>query len=170
MGITKAQIVLPDIGQLTSYSNSNLAKKEIPATYVSGRNIIFLSYAVSLAESMKADKIFIGAHVHDYSGYPDCRPEFLHAMERAINLGIVYKGIEIVRPLIDKTKKEIVSLGKELGVPFGDTWSCYVGKRYPCGRCDSCRFRINAFNQLGLRDPLFKPVYHVAHAKKVKQG
>lgn len=131
-----------------------LNRKEIPATYVSGRNIIFLSYAFSLAESIGAQKIFIGAHVQDYSGYPDCRPEFIRAFESAANRGIKDKGIKIVAPLLHKTKKEIVKLGNVLGVPFQYTWSCYQGGKNPCLQCDSCRFRINAFRELGMKDPL----------------
>jgi len=130
--------------------------RDIPTTYVPGRNIIFLSYAVSFAESIRAESIFIGAHAQDSSGYPDCRQDFLEAMERAINLGIVKKGIQIVSPLIDKTKKEIVELGKGLGVPFEYTWSCYLGRQYPCQRCDSCLFRMKAFKSLGLEDPLLQ--------------
>ncbi|RLE42527.1 7-cyano-7-deazaguanine synthase QueC [Candidatus Woesearchaeota archaeon] len=134
--------------------NRNLKRKEVPPTYVSGRNIIFLSYAASFAESIGAKKIFIGAHIQDYSGYPDCREEFLNVMEKAINLGISSRGIEIIYPLINKTKKEIIELGLQLGVPFELTWSCYMGGRKPCGRCDSCRFRISAFESLGIKDPL----------------
>ena len=136
--------------------NRDLTKKEIPSTYVSARNIIFLSYAASLAESKGAKRIFIGAHIQDYSGYPDCRPEFLLAMEKVLNLGLKEKGIKIDAPLIDKNKKEIIKLGKELDVPFHLTWSCYKGGKFPCGRCDSCRFRINAFHELGLVDPLLE--------------
>ncbi len=136
--------------------NRNLYSKNIPVTYVSGRNIIFLSYAVSFAESIDAKKILIGAHIEDYSGYPDCRPEFLRAMEKAINLGISKKGIEIISPLVDKSKKDIVELGLRLNVPFQYTWSCYMGGNYPCRRCDSCRFRIKAFQALGVKDPLLR--------------
>ncbi|MBU1523404.1 MAG: 7-cyano-7-deazaguanine synthase QueC [Candidatus Omnitrophica bacterium] len=134
--------------------NRNLNKKEIPLTYVPARNIIFLSYAFSLAESIGAKKIFIGAHTQDYSGYPDCRPEFLQSFQKAANLGIKSKGIKIIAPLIDKRKKEIIELGIKLKVPFGLTWSCYKGGRFPCERCDSCRFRIEAFKKLRLSDPL----------------
>lgn len=134
--------------------NRNLNKKEIPLTYVPARNIIFLSYAFSLAESIGAKKIFIGAHTQDYSMYPDCRPEFLQSFQKAANLGIKSKGIKIIAPLIDKSKKEIIELGIKLKVPFGLTWSCYKGGRFPCERCDSCRFRIKAFRELGLEDPL----------------
>jgi len=136
--------------------NRNLKRKEVPLTYVSGRNIIFLSYAFSLAESIGAKHIFIGAHIHDYSGYPDCRPLFLKNFQQAANSGIKYKNIKIISPLIKKDKREIIKIGIKLGVPFGHTWSCYQGKKHPCLRCDSCRFRIAAFQSLGLKDPLLK--------------
>jgi 7-cyano-7-deazaguanine synthase len=130
--------------------------KSVPSTYVSGRNMIFLSYAVSYAESIGANAIFIGAHTQDYSDYPDCRKDFLESFNRAANLGIADKRIKFHYPLIDKNKKEIIQLGLEAGVPFEFTWSCYSGKALPCGRCDSCRFRLNAFKELGLKDPLLK--------------
>ncbi|OPX29940.1 MAG: 7-cyano-7-deazaguanine synthase QueC [Candidatus Omnitrophica bacterium 4484_171] len=136
--------------------NRNLSRGGIPVTYVAGRNIIFLSYAASFAESIGAKKIFIGAHIEDYSGYPDCRPQFLSAMEEAVNKGTACRGIEIAAPLIDKSKRDIIKLGVELSVPFEYTWSCYAGGKHPCGKCDSCRFRIRAFNSLGMADPLLK--------------
>ncbi|MFO8052448.1 MAG: 7-cyano-7-deazaguanine synthase QueC [Candidatus Omnitrophota bacterium] len=129
---------------------------KVPSTYVSGRNIIFLSYAASFAETIGARAIFIGAHTQDYSGYPDCRKNFLEKFNQAVNLGIAGKKIKLHYPLIDKNKKEIIQLGLKLGVPFNYTWSCYNGRSYPCQKCDSCRFRINAFDQLGLKDPLLK--------------
>lgn len=128
----------------------------IPSTYVSGRNIIFLSYAFSLAESIGADKIFIGAHIQDYSGYPDCRPEFLYNFQQAVNLGLNKVSIKIIAPLIDKSKKDIIKIGEKLKVPFHLTWSCYKGGKYPCLKCDSCRFRTKAFEELGINDPLLK--------------
>jgi 7-cyano-7-deazaguanine synthase len=129
---------------------------KIPSTYVPGRNIIFLSYAASFAETIGARAIFIGAHTQDYSGYPDCRKNFLEKFNQAVNLGIAGKRIKLYYPLISKSKKEIIQLGLRLGVPFKHTWSCYNGRKYPCQRCDSCRFRINGFNQLSLTDPLLK--------------
>lgn len=137
-------------------ANRDLHKKEIPMTYVAGRNIIFLSYAFSLAESIGAKKIFIGAHTQDYSGYPDCRPEFFQGFQAAANSGLKYKGIEIIAPLLNKNKKEIVKMGLDLGVPFEYTWSCYQGGKFPCQKCDSCRFRIQAFKALRVFDPLLK--------------
>jgi len=126
----------------------SLKSKRIPSTYVAARNIIFLSCAFSLAESIGAKKIFIGAHIQDYSGYPDCRPEFLKAFEGAVNSGMNDKNIKLIAPLIKKDKKAIIKLGLKLGVPFAYTWSCYTGGSYPCKKCDSCRFRIRAFKEL----------------------
>ena len=146
----------------------DLEKKEIPSTYVAGRNIIFLSYAFSYAESINAKKVFIGAHVQDYSGYPDCRPEFFGAFQSAMRQGMKRRDIEVVIPLIDKRKKEIISMGKELGVPFEYTWSCYQGDNQPCQKCDSCRFRIKAFNDLGMKDPLLNGQHRTTHDKKHK--
>jgi len=135
-------------------SGGHLGKKAIPVTYVAARNIIFLSYAVSFAESSGAQDIFIGAHTQDYSGYPDCRPEFLNSFQAAANAGIKRKGLSICAPLLDKNKKEIVQLAHRLRVPLEYTWSCYRGGARPCGTCDSCRFRIRAFEQAELKDPL----------------
>jgi 7-cyano-7-deazaguanine synthase len=126
----------------------------VPVTYVSGRNIIFLSYAFSLAESIRAQSVFIGAHIQDYSGYPDCRPGFLAKFQQAAGEGLKSRKIKIVAPLINKNKRDIIALGLKLGVPFDHTWSCYQGKKNPCGSCDSCRFRAEGFRALGLSDPL----------------
>lgn len=134
--------------------NRSLDSKVIPLTYVSGRNIIFLSYAFSFAESMGAQTVFIGAHIQDYSGYPDCRPQFLKSFERAANLGLKRGVIKIMAPLINKSKQDIIKIGIKLGIPFEYTWSCYRGGKVPCLSCDSCRFRTNAFKELGLIDPL----------------
>jgi 7-cyano-7-deazaguanine synthase len=123
----------------------------IPTTYVPGRNIIFLSIATSYAEVIGAEKIFIGANSVDYSGYPDCRPEFLESMQKSINLGTKQgtqnTGIKIETPLLSLSKKEIVLLGKKLGVPFEKTWSCYNGGVEPCGVCDSCVLRNKGFKE-----------------------
>ncbi len=134
----------------------NLKDKNIPSTYVPGRNIIFLSYGFSLAESITASKVFIGAHINDYSGYPDCRPEFLKAFQESANRGLSGKKITISAPLLSKDKVQIVRLGLKLGVPFELTWSCYKGDKNPCLKCDSCRFRIEGFRQVGILDPLLK--------------
>jgi len=133
-------------------------RDEIPPTYVPARNIIFLSFALSFAETIRAKKIFIGAHIQDYSGYPDCRPQFLKRFERAARCGtragVASRGIEISAPLVKKNKAQIIRLGDSLGVPFNLTWSCYNGGRRPCGRCESCYYRKKGFKEAGFIDPL----------------
>ncbi len=130
----------------------------IPNTYVPARNIIFLSFALSYAEVIRAEAIFIGAHAQDYSGYPDCRPEFYRAFDTVIKTGtkagVQGDKINIITPLINKTKSEIIKLGFSLGVPFERTWSCYHGGKRPCGKCDSCYYRAKGFAEAGLEDPL----------------
>jgi len=132
---------------------------EIPVTYVPGRNSVFLSLAMSCAETEKANAIFIGANILDYSGYPDCRPEYLNAVTAAMwagtKAGVEGGKIEIKAPLIKLTKKDIVLLGQKLGVPFEKTWSCYAGDDKPCGVCDSCILRAKGFREAGVPDPLF---------------
>lgn len=137
---------------------SERKEKGIPNTYVPSRNIIFLSYAVSYAEAIGCDKIFIGANQIDYSGYPDCRSSFLSAFESAVNKGtkmsVNGKKIGIVSPLLRKDKKDIINMGSKLGVPFQHTWSCYKGERSLCGKCDSCLIREKGFVAAGIEDPL----------------
>ena len=133
-------------------------RRKIPLTYVPGRNIVFLSFALSFAEAVNAQAIFIGAHIYDYSDYPDCRKEFFQAFSKVIKKGtksgVEGKGIKIFTPLIDKRKSEIIKLGLKLRVPFALTWSCYQGGSQPCGKCDSCYFRAQGFTQAGISDPL----------------
>jgi len=129
----------------------------IPSTYVPARNIIFLSMAASYAESIGAGAIFIGANVIDFSGYPDCRREFLQQYERALRRG-TKKGVEggtikIIAPLLNKNKAEIVKMAKSLKVPLELTWSCYMGNKHPCGVCDSCRLRERGFKAARIKDP-----------------
>ncbi|MCM8801303.1 MAG: 7-cyano-7-deazaguanine synthase QueC [Candidatus Omnitrophica bacterium] len=135
-------------------------KKEIPSTYVPARNIIFLSFALSYAEAINAEAIFIGAHIQDYPGYPDCRPQFFRAFKEIIikgsKTGVEQKRINIFTPLINKTKAEIIKLAKQLNVPLELTWSCYQGKRKPCRRCDSCYYRAKGFKEAGIKDPLLR--------------
>lgn len=130
----------------------------IPSTYVPARNIIFLSFALSFAEAINAQAIFIGAHTEDYSGYPDCRKEFYQAFIKAAKAGtkagVQGKPLKIVTPLINKTKAGIIKLGMRLNVPFELTWSCYNGGKMPCGKCDSCYFREKGFKETGIKDPL----------------
>jgi 7-cyano-7-deazaguanine synthase len=134
----------------------------IPATYVPARNTILLAIALGYAESHGLDRIYLGANAIDYSGYPDCRPEFLHAFERLARLG-TKAGVEgrarlrVVAPLLASSKAEIVRRGERLGVPWALTWSCYAGGRRPCGACDSCRLRARGFREAGVVDPLADP-------------
>ncbi|OGF49279.1 MAG: 7-cyano-7-deazaguanine synthase QueC [Candidatus Firestonebacteria bacterium RIFOXYA2_FULL_40_8] len=125
--------------------------KDIPVTYVPARNTIFLSFAASFAESIGANKIFIGANALDYSGYPDCRPNYIKAYEKAVNLGtksgVSGNKLKIETPLISMTKAEIIKLGRKLKVPYDLTWSCYKGGKKPCGVCDSCLLREKGFEE-----------------------
>jgi len=132
----------------------------IPATYVPARNTIFLSYALAWCEVLGARDIFIGVNALDYSGYPDCRPEYLRAFERLAGLATragVEKGeaINIHAPLVDKTKAEIIRWGLELGVDYSRTWSCYDPEPdgRPCGQCDSCLLRKKGFREAEVDDP-----------------
>ena len=132
--------------------------KGIPSTYVPARNIIFLSFAFSFAETLGDSAVFIGVHSYDYSGYPDCRPEFYRAFERMVKVGtksgVEGRNINIFTPLINKTKSEIIREGMRLKVPFELTWSCYKGGKSPCNKCDSCYYRAKGFRELGIDDPL----------------
>jgi 7-cyano-7-deazaguanine synthase len=131
---------------------------DIPATYVPARNTVFISVAMAWAESIGAEAIFIGANAIDYSGYPDCRPDYLEAMGRVAELGtrcgVKGEPMRLVAPIIDMDKGAIVRRGVELGVPFDLTWSCYRGTPKACGRCDSCQLRLRGFASAGEVDPL----------------
>lgn len=132
--------------------------KEIPATYVPARNTILLSIALGLAEVVQAEKIFIGANSLDYSGYPDCRPEYFKSINKTFNLATkaTVEGKEIVveTPLLYLSKAEIIKMASELDVPLGLTWSCYKGGAKSCGLCDSCKLRLKGFMEAGLEDPV----------------
>jgi 7-cyano-7-deazaguanine synthase len=135
------------------------ASAGIPVTYVPARNTIFLSLALAWAEVLEAGDIFIGVNALDYSGYPDCRPEFIEAFERMANLAtkaaVEGRALHIHAPLIDMSKAEIIRAGTELGVDYGLTVSCYQADAHgrACGRCDSCRLRRQGFVDAGLADP-----------------
>ena len=133
---------------------SHAIGRDIPVTYVPFRNAHFLSVAVSWAEVMGAGKVYIGAVEQDSSGYPDCRPEYYRAFNQVVKLGTKDGGIEIVTPLIQMRKAEIVRLGLELGAPFDLTWSCYSREDSACGVCDSCVLRLRAFRDAGSVDPI----------------
>ena len=132
--------------------------KEIPSTYVPARNTIFLSIALSYAESIGADTIFIGANSVDFSGYPDCRPNYFKAFQSLVDIAtkktISGSKIRIETPLIDLSKSEIIKKGLELNAPIQYTWSCYKGNKNACGRCDSCLLRLKGFKDAGLKDPI----------------
>jgi len=136
------------------------AKEEIPITYVPARNTIFLSYALAWCEVLGAADIFIGANAIDYSGYPDCRPEFISAFERlaavATKAGVEGTRFQIHAPLISMSKAEIIRKGAELGVDFSLTHSCYdpTADGLACGECDSCQLRLAGFRDAGLTDPI----------------
>ncbi len=140
---------------------SSLAAKEIPVTYVPARNTIFLSYALALAEVVGAANIFIGVNALDYSGYPDCRPEYIQAFEKMANLA-TRAGVEgrthltIRTPLISLTKAAIIKLGTSLGVDYSATTSCYDpgASGEACGTCDACQLRLKGFGEAGLDDPI----------------
>jgi len=139
---------------------------EIPITYVPARNTIFLAYALSLAEVTNASEIYIGVNAVDYSGYPDCRPEYIGAFQRmgdlATRAGVEGHGPRIATPLIDLSKAQIIERGLALGVDYSLTHSCYdpdkAGK--PCAHCDACTLRMRAFESLGMRDPLIERLSH----------
>ncbi|MBC7107806.1 MAG: 7-cyano-7-deazaguanine synthase QueC [Methanomassiliicoccales archaeon] len=130
----------------------------IPSTYVPARNIIFLSIAAGLCETEMADAIFIGANAVDFSGYPDCRPEFFDAFRKVLEVGtkrgVGGKPPELETPILLLTKAEIVKLGKSLGAPLHLTWSCYRGGQKACGRCDSCLLRLKGFREAGFKDEI----------------
>jgi len=135
-------------------------REGVPATYVPARNTIFLSLALAYAEVLEASVIYLGANVLDYSGYPDCRPDYLRAFEHMARLGtragVMGKGIEIRAPLLRMTKAEIIREGASLKVPFHLTHSCYdpAVDGTACGRCDSCRIRREGFRAAGISDPI----------------
>ena len=137
--------------------------QQIPNTYVPARNNLFLSYALSLAESIGAYDIFIGVNAVDYSGYPDCRPEFIASFENTANLatkaGVENNKFKIQTPLINLTKKEIIEAGFKLGLDYSNTHSCYDpvmkdGEVYSCGHCDSCQLRLKGFKEAGKKDKI----------------
>ena len=160
------KISLADIGgsaliddkiDVPKYSKSD----EIPVTYVPARNTIFLSFALAWAEVIDCQKIYIGVNALDYSGYPDCRPEFIKAFEDMANLAtkqsVEGEKIEIKTPLISMTKAEIIKKGLSLGVDYSQTISCYLANSNgeACGECDACVLRINGFNNANIKDPTF---------------
>ena len=136
-------------------SEADLISKEIPTSYVPFRNSHLLAIATSWAEVIGANRIYIGAVAEDSSGYPDCRPEFYAAFQKAIDAGTkADTNIEIITPIIHLRKSEIIKRGLELGAPLELTWSCYQSEDLACGRCDSCALRLRAFAEAGVADPI----------------
>ncbi len=147
--LTDGKIMVPD-----ALPEDSPDDDEVPVTYVPFRNAHFLSAAVSWAEVLGAQTVFIGAVEPDSSGYPDCRPAYYEAFNRLIEEGTKEGTIQVVTPLIAMRKSEIARLGVELGAPLHVSWSCYSSEREACGVCDSCALRLRAFTQAGLVDPL----------------
>ncbi|MFK3960257.1 7-cyano-7-deazaguanine synthase QueC [Guptibacillus hwajinpoensis] len=137
---------------------TDMDEDEIPVTYVPARNMIFLSLASAYAEVIGAEAIYIGVSAVDYSGYPDCRPEFIESMNETVNLatkaGATGSEMKIDTPLINLTKADTVSEGLRLSVPYELTTSCYNGEVEACGECDSCRLRLKGFEEAGAVDPI----------------
>lgn len=170
IGVKEHIVMSLDLGQLLQSSLTQKgmgiprrrSKREIcdgiPDTYVPSRNIIFLSIASSIAESRGADAVFIAANAVDFSGYPDCTPEFILAFQRVLEVGTKAgkegKPIVVEAPLLSKTKADIVREAVKLKVPLKLTWSCYEGGEKACGECDSCQLRLRGFSEAGLEDPI----------------
>ncbi|NEN84671.1 7-cyano-7-deazaguanine synthase QueC [Paenibacillus elgii] len=150
--LTDESIEVPPAGE------SGAVDSDIPVTYVPGRNLLFLSIATSYAETIGAEAIYIGVNALDYSGYPDCRPEFIRKVEEvmalATRVGVEGGPIRIETPLIHWTKAEIIREGMRLDVPYHLTTSCYNGQEEACGVCDSCRLRLKGFDEAGTADPI----------------
>ena len=167
-GVKEHRVVNVNIGQWGGSSltdndieikDGDITNADIPDTYVPARNLVFLSLAASYAESVGARDIFIGVSEVDYSGYVDCRESFIKQMEIAINMGTVCGAeqndpITVNAPFLNKTKAQEIEIGQKLGVDFSKTWSCYKGEDSPCGVCDSCLLRAEAFEKAGVIDGL----------------
>jgi 7-cyano-7-deazaguanine synthase len=150
--------LLKSSSQMIQHQTIKKIGKNIPSTYVPARNTVFLSLALSYAEAINADAIFIGANAVDYSGYPDCRPQYLDAYQHLATLatkkGIEGTPIHIEAPLLHLTKADIIRTGIRLNAPLEKTWSCYQGKTKACGKCDSCILRLKGFQEAAVEDPL----------------
>ncbi|WP_028547831.1 7-cyano-7-deazaguanine synthase QueC [Paenibacillus sp. UNC451MF] len=151
--LTDESIDVPDMTKEQEASES-----DIPVTYVPGRNLLFLSIATSYAEVTGAEAVYIGVNALDYSGYPDCRPEFIRKVEEvmalATRVGVEGVPMRIETPLSEWTKAEIIREGMRLNVPYHLTTSCYNGQKEACGVCDSCRLRLKGFAEAGEQDPI----------------
>ena len=157
--LTDSALAVPDASP--EFCDHGLIEAQIPVTYVPFRNAHFLSAAVSWAEVLGAVRIYIGAVEQDSSGYPDCRPAYYQAFQQVIDTGTRDSSIEILTPLIDKSKAEIVRLGLETKAPLDLTWSCYREEQQACGACESCVLRLRAFAAAGVADPIpYLPLPH----------
>ncbi|MDQ6972332.1 MAG: 7-cyano-7-deazaguanine synthase QueC [Mariprofundaceae bacterium] len=168
LGVTDHRVLAVDLAAIggsalttnTAVPKDHQDKSDIPVTYVPARNLIFLSMAAAFAEASGASRLVIGANIVDYSGYPDCRPEFFQSFARTLKLGTKAgsegRDIRIETPLIHLKKSEIISMGLALGLDYALTHSCYdpLPDGHPCGHCDSCLYRRQGFTELGLSDPL----------------
>jgi 7-cyano-7-deazaguanine synthase len=156
--LTDESIEVPDMSQERPANQAGSNDSEVPVTYVPGRNLLFLSIATSYAEVIGAEAIYIGVNALDYSGYPDCRPEFIRKVEEvmalATRVGVEGGPIRIETPLSDWTKADIIREGTRLKVPYQLTTSCYNGQAEACGVCDSCRLRLKGFTEAGVSDPI----------------
>ena len=166
MGVIEYKLVNIDLGWLDGSSLTNKSIKipespseGIPSTYVPARNTLMLSFALAWAESIESQDIFIGVNAIDYSGYPDCRPEYIKSFEKMANLatkmGVENQKIKIHTPLINMTKSQIIEIGLANGVDYSQTISCYQASDdgLACGKCDSCRIRMQGFRTLAIKDP-----------------
>ena len=166
LGVTEHKTIKLGLGAIggSALTDATIAVPEapttgIPVTYVPARNTVFLSIALGYAEVLAADHIFVGVNAVDYSGYPDCRPDYIAAFERMANLatkaGVEGHKLHIEAPLINLTKAEIIQTGHKLGVDYSLTVTCYQadGEGRACGRCDSCRLRAQGFADAGVADP-----------------
>jgi len=136
-------------------ADADLDGDEVPTSYVPFRNANLLSMATAYAEANACSAVFIGAHSEDFSGYPDCRPEFFQAFQGVIDAGTKPDtDIDLVAPFVEHSKTDIAERGLELGVPYEITWSCYRAEAPACGTCDACAFRLQAFQRLGVEDPI----------------
>lgn len=145
------KMVIPDVNL------DEIGKQGVPSTYVPGRNLVFGSIGFSLADALGASAVVLGPNVVDYSGYPDCRPEFYEALQKAASIGTRGaadgKKIQLLTPIIKLSKAEIAKLAVKLKAPIELTWTCYFGGDKPCGKCDACKLRALGFEQAGLKDP-----------------
>jgi len=153
--LTDSQIRITDHDDHGKIETDPKGERSVPNTYVPFRNANLLSIATSYAEAEEAEAIFIGVQASDYAGYPDCRPEFVEAFQQVINLGTADEThITLKTPFVTLNKTDILRQGMALGVPYEDTWSCYRSNGPACGTCDSCWYRLEAFKERGIHDPI----------------